>query len=82
MRTWYKFRLMERWIDFCYDHDLPDWAYGFVPDWPVDVACWVTRKHWVLDDQCMNPAHRYCNWCGRIQPNAQLTKENGDALVT
>lgn len=27
--------------------------------------------HWVEQDQCMNPDHRYCIWCGRNFPRVE-----------
>lgn len=31
------------------------------------------HDHLVVDDHCGKPEHRYCEWCSKTQPNAELS---------
>lgn len=61
------------WIELNWD----EWAdmykyFPYFPDSLKQAICKVWGGHSPMDDQCMKPEHRFCSWCGRATPNAEV----------
>lgn len=76
--TWRFFTWADRLDDQYNGDDHRPWHPAFwlwvFADW---LRTWFPHQHFVIDDQCRMPEHRFCVWCGRAMPNKPLDEDKG-----
>jgi hypothetical protein len=58
-----------RWFEACESSRHWSWLTpSRVPPW----LCGMLRAHEAENDQCGRPEHRFCGWCSKLMPHAEV----------
>lgn len=65
----------KKWAQYLLDYELLSTLWFSLVERPICFIICLFWGHYVIDDHCGKPEHRYCLCCGQIQPNKPLTED-------
>jgi hypothetical protein len=65
----------KKWAQYLLDYEVLYTVWFSLVERPICFIICLFCGHYVIDDHCMKPEHRYCMTCKRLQPYKPITKE-------